>query len=345
VLGEEVQPGNMNEYLQSVDGYTAYGALKWLAASAYMGEFLSDGRLASRLSGAPTRPTTSAKTMGFIDTSLATDNTIVLGYKGGHYVWVPEQTTDGYLVRDPWWYDTITADDTKGTSTYVRDYNNTFTDARVLSVSDEPVAFSGTDFEAHLYTETAELLFTNAIGEQVGYVDGSVLLDLERASYGGIEVISVDGDTTGAPTGKHLLVYEAGETFTLEVVGTGVGEFELEFFTIDEFGETKSFTASGVTLPGVTTTFTFDLETGEIVEEPVELSDALAMLNIILVDATAQQKEFFANWMARFFAKDEERTTSQVLQQISALETLFVAKKVEHPLVPTVLERLRVVGE
>ena len=344
VLGEEVQPGNMNEYLQSVDGYTAYGALKWLAASAYMGEFLSDGRLASRLSGAPLRPTEGQSVMTFIDDALSTGMNAVLAYKNGHFLWVPEKTSDGYAVRDPWYYETLSAND-EDTGKFIKDYNNSFTDARVLAITENPVPFSGTDFEAHLYTETAELLFTNAAGAQVGYVDGSVLLDLERASYGGIEVISVDDGTTGAPTGKHLLVYEAGETFTLEVVGTEVGAFELEFFTIDEFGETKSFTASGVTLPGVTTTFTFDLETGEIVEESVELDDALALLDIVLADATAQQKEFFANWMTRFFAKDEERTTSQVLQQISALDTLFAAKKVEHPLVPTVLERLRVVGE
>ncbi len=340
VLGADVNPGNFNEYLQSVDGYTSNGALRWLAAGAYFSEFQSDGTLASRLNAVPVRPG-SQPAMSFIDDSLSEEGSVVLAYQDGHYVWLADKTDSKYTVLDPWWYNTLTADDVKtATSTYVRDYNNAFTDARVLNISESAESLSGTSIEAHLTSATAELLFENIAGDQVGYDAGQVVVDLEQASYGDIEIIALDGALAGADEGKHLLVYEAGEQFTIEVVGTGVGEFTFEFFTVDEFGETTTFTASGETLPGVTTTFTFDLETGEITEGPISEIELAELLNIVLADATTQQRKFFTRWIEKYFEKSEKRTVSQSLQQIDVLNKLFKAKKVKHPLAVSVIDLL-----
>tara|TARA_B100000508_G_scaffold24443_2_gene17615 strand:- start:8172 stop:10175 length:2004 start_codon:yes stop_codon:yes gene_type:complete len=345
ILGGDVNPGNINSYLQSVNGYTSNGAVRWLAASAYLGELTSEGKIATRFSGEPKRPGVGEDVMDFIDDSLVeTGENAVLGYKDGHFVWLPEKTTDGYVVRDPWWYETQTGDDIDPAGEdgeYIRDYDNLFTDARVIEISDDLIEFSGTGIEAHLTTETAEMLFKNAVGDKVGYEEGSVLIDLDRATYGNTEVIALDGVTTGAPGGKHLLVHEAGEEFTIDVIGTGVGEFELEFFTMDEFGDVQTFNLSGLTFPGVVTTFTFNLETGEVEELPISYEQFLLIMDSLLDGLSPQQKAFFERWAKKIFDNMEEKTISQTIQSIEVFGKLLVAKKVDNPIMGSVLDKLK----
>jgi hypothetical protein len=252
VLDGDVNPGNMNEYLENVGGYDSVGSLYWLAAQVYFGTFREDGSVESRFATPVKRPV-SESVMSFVNNALTDEKNAVLAYKNGHFVWVPEKTSDVYLVNDPWWYNTKTADDAFGDK--VRDYNNTFDDARVFSIADEPVVLSSGAFEAHV-RGTAELLFTKGTGEQVGYVDGGVVIDLEHASYDGTEVVSVNG--TSQTDGKSLLVYDTGSEFTIEVVGTESGEFSAEFFAVSPSGEIQTFELSGETIPGVVTTFTIN---------------------------------------------------------------------------------------
>lgn len=340
VLGDAVNPGNINEYLRSVGGYTSFGAVNWLAASAYLGEYTSSGKLASRFASAPTRPTSEATTMSFIDSSLEVDTNAVLAYKGGHFLWLPEKTAGGYVVQDPWWYETETADDVDNNQLYVKDYNNQFTDARVIKIHDEPVEFSGTDIELHLTSATAELLFTNSLGEKVGYSGGIILIDLDNASYGNTEIVSLNGSTANGEAGKHLLVYKAGKEFMAEVVGIESGEFTLEFFTIDEFGKITTFEFSGVTLPGITTTFTFNLETGEVNESEISYEQFISLLEAELAGYSKQQQKFFLKWTDKIFADLDNKTISQALQSIETYKKLLVAKKVDSPVLSNLLDLL-----
>jgi hypothetical protein len=331
VLGGDVNPKNINAYLQSVGGYASGGSVSWLAASAYLGEINSGGKLASRFASAPERPSSSAETMSLIDSALIEGNNAVLAYKNGHFLWVPEKTATSYIVRDPWWYDTLTADDVDNDQTYVRDYDNTFTDARIIKIHDEPVEFSGTDIEAHLTSETAQLLFTNVAGE-VGYSDGTVVVDLDRASYGNTEVIALDGAPVDANAGKHLLVYEAGSQFTIDVIGTDVGEFKLEFFTIDEYGGVKAFEFVGLTLPGMVTTFTFDLEAGTVTEQPISYEYFISILEHEMEGYSLQQRKFFIKWAEKIFENAEEKKSSQLLKSMEVFKKLLGAKEVDSTL-------------
>lgn len=339
VLGDDVNPGNINTYLQSVGGYTSYGTVRWLAASAYLGRYGSDGKLMTKL-GAPTF-TSDGNAMNEIDAAFATGTNAIIAFNGSHFVWLSEKTEDSYVVFDPAWYNTKTANDAvTGEAPYLYDYNNQFKGARIFPVYEEYQSVAELGIEAEILTETAQLLFTNAVGERVGYDGGEIVVDLDAAHYGDIENISLTGNLADAPKGKHLLVYDAGKEFTIEVVGTGEGEYSLEFFTLNEFGETTSFAVSGETYPGVTTTFTFDPETGEITEQPLTAEDIDDLLNEVLGGLTIQQQKFFRNWIDRFFVKQESKTASQLLQQVETLKKLFKAKKVEHPLSPTVIDVL-----
>ena len=335
ILGDDVNPGNMNAYLSDIDGYASGGALRWLAAQAYFGEFTGGGKIASRFSTPVQRP--YGNVMSFIDTALTNPKNAVLAYKNGHFVWLPEKTVNTYTVRDPWWYNTMTADD--NTADKVKDYNNVFEDARVLTIADEPVEFTGTDIEVHLQG-TAELLFKKATGQKVGYDNGTVVVGLDKASYGNTEIVSLGGAPLSGK-GKHLIVYEAGSTFTLDVVGTGTGSYQLEFFTISATGEVTTFEFSGQTLPGLTTTFNFDLTTGTATEQPITYEQFLRIVNTALAGATDQEKKFFLKWTEKIFNDLEKKTATQAIQSIQVYKKLLVAKKIQAPTLPAALDLLQ----
>lgn len=334
VVNDDVNPKNINNYLNITNGYDSEGSVKWLKAQAYVGNFNSEGKLESRY-----RYTEKVTTnvMSAIDAALADPNKEVLGYKNGHFVWIPAKDDSEYIVRDPLWYLTETAND-QAVPLLVRDYNNQFDSARILTILDEPVEFSGTDIEASVLSDTAELLFQNSVGEKVGYENGVILIDLEHASYGNTEIISIDGLNQNDVTGKSLLVYDAGNEFTIDVVGTDVGEFTLEFLTIDEFGNTQTFTFSGITLPGLSTTFSFNLETGEVVEQEISYEAFLGLVEQELNGYTDQQKKFFLRWTEKIFNKVEEKTITQLLQAIETYKKLLVAKKVDSDVLKNALD-------
>ncbi len=335
ILGDDVNPGNMNAYLSDIDGYASGGALRWLAAQAYFGGFTSGGKIASRFSTPVQRP--YGNVMSFIDTALTNPKNAALAYKNGHFVWLPEKTVNTYTVRDPWWYNTMTADD--NTADKVKDYNNVFEDARVLTIADEPVEFTGTDIEVHLQG-TAELLFKKATGQKVGYDNGTVVVGLDKASYGNTEIVSLGGAPLSGK-GKHLIVYEAGSTFTLDVVGTGSGTYTLEFFTISATGEVTTFEFSGQTLPGLTTSFNFDLTSGQATEQSITYERFLQIVNMQLVGATDQEKKFFLKWTEKIFNDLEKKTATQAIQSIQVYKKLLVAKKIQAPTLTAALDLLQ----
>ncbi len=338
IVGNDVNPKNINEYLRSVGGYTSDGSVYWLAMQAYLGELTNDGRLASRFQYVGKYE--GAAAMLAVDQYLENEGEYaVLAFKNslGHFIWLPAKTGDSYVVRDPFWYLTQTANDTTGAD--IKDYNDSFDSVRVFQISEEPVVASGSGVEAYL-KGTAELVYKDATGSAVGYTSGGTVVNLPNSSYGNAEVIGLNGTPSPNAGGKHLLVSDSSNEFTIEVIGTGTGGFEMEFFTISETGEVTTYTFSGQTIPGVTSTFTFNLETGEVKEEPISYEQFLNILSLQLDGYTDQQKAFFMKWANKMYSDMEEKTVSQALQSISVYGKLLVAKKVASPVLTSVLDLL-----
>ncbi|MEN9920412.1 MAG: hypothetical protein RL538_305 [Candidatus Parcubacteria bacterium] len=333
VVGRDVNPKNINEYLRSVGGYTSDGSVYWLAMQAYLGE-LVDGKLATRFKYE------GAVTGSGADEYLETEGEYaVLAFKNslGHFVWLPGKADTGYVVRDPFWYLTETSNDANGTS--VKDYNDSFDSARVFKVLDEAEAYSGDGVEMYL-KGTAELVYKDVAGNTVGYTEDGIVVDIDNSSYGNAEVIGLNGVPSSETDGRHLLVYDAQKEFTIDVIGTGFGEFEVELFTISETGEVTTFTFDGQTIPGVTSTFTINLETGEVTEEPISYEQFLDILDVTMEGYTEQQRAFFLKWAEKIYENMEDKTVSQALQGIEVYKKLLVAKKVESPVLHSVLDLL-----
>jgi hypothetical protein len=340
ILGQSPTPATINSYLKSANGYYGGGILNWLAASAYFGELAPDGTISTRLQYPP--EFIKSNVSSGMRASLDSGNKIVLAFDvtnptnedEGHFVWTPAYEGASFVVKDPLWYETSTSDDT-AVPYLVRDYNNAFEEARVYTVLDEAEPLSGTDIEV-VIQGTAELLYRSLSGDKVGYEDGNIIVSLDRAEYGNVSVVP----GANIIDGKTLLIHNAGDEFTIEVIGTGTGGFEMEFFTISETGEVTTYTFSGQTIPGVISTFTFNLETGEVKEEPISYEQFLNILSLQLDGYTDQQKAFFMKWAEKMYSDMEEKTVSQALQSISVYGKLLVAKKVESPVLTSLLDLL-----
>lgn len=336
VLGDDVNPLNMNEYLESVDGYLNNGGVWWSAGQAYLSELTPEG-LYSKLAWDAIYNTNSTSTL---DTKLTEGNHVVLGFsnvENGHFVWLADKTENSYVVFDPYWYNTMVANEAEASDT-VQTYDNTFESLRVYDVLPESQKVDASA-EAYL-TGTAELLFTKATGEKVGYEDGTVVIDLERSSYGEEGIISLTENIQ--EDNKHLLVSSAGDVFTLSVLGKGIGDYTLEMFTISDNGTTQTFEFTGKTFPGITTNFEFNLETGEVTELPVSSSDLQLVIDELLEGATPQQRAFFEKWTEKVLSDLENKTLTQALQTISTYKKLFVAKKVYASKVDLLIDALLV---
>ena len=339
VVGGDVNPKNINEYLRSVGGYTSDGSVYWLAMQAYMGELTDDGRLASRFQYVGKYE--GAAAMSAADQYLENEGEYaVLAFKNsiGHFVWLPAKTNASYVVRDPFWYLTQTADDATGTD--VKDYNNSFDSVRVFEVSEVPIVASGSGVEAYL-KGTAELIYKDTVGNTVGYTSSGTVVDLPNSSYGNAEVVGLNGTPSPNAGGKHLLVSDASNKFTIEVVGTGTGGFEIEFFTISETGEVTTYTFSGQTIPGVTSTFTFDLDTGEVTEQAITYEQFVNILNTQMAGYSVQQQKFFIKWAEKIFSDMENKTVSQAIQSIDVYKKLLIAKKIESLILTPVLDLIQ----
>lgn len=286
VLGDDVNPSNMNAYLESVGGYNEYGSVFWLAAQAYLSEITTDTKLASKLKW---EGSYYSNVTDVLDDRLENEDHAVLGFSsvsGGHFVRIASLFEDTYEVFDPYWYDTEFADETESSDT-VQNYNNNFESVRVYDIlSEAQVVDSGV--EAYL-VGTGELLFEKVSGEKVGYEGGSVVIDLDRSSYGDEGIISLVGNSNGHQ--KHLLVSDAGDDFTLEVLGTETGEFLLSLFTISESGEIETFEFEGSTVSGQVTKFTINLETGEVSEEIIPPEDDEEEIDLVSVIQAAVEGE------------------------------------------------------
>jgi hypothetical protein len=101
-----------------------------------------------------------------------------------------------------------------------------------------------------------------------------------------------------------------------------------------------TFTFDGQTIPGVTSTFTINLETGEVTEEPISYEQFLDILDVTMEGYTEQQRAFFLKWAEKIYENMEDKTVSQALQGIEVYKKLLVAKKVESPVLHSVLDLL-----
>lgn len=140
--GREINPENINAWLEDNNGYSSEGTVVWSAAAKYFGTE-DNGTFSSRYQAVTFG---NNDPMGVIDDALDKNEKDVLGFKTGHFVFLTEKLENAaYALNDPHWYETQTADDvvTGANSGTVKDYDGSFSQARALWVDAEPSLIKG----------------------------------------------------------------------------------------------------------------------------------------------------------------------------------------------------------
>lgn len=257
--GKEVNPLNINAWLEAHDGYAPGGLIKWdKVAKEYLGIRQSDD-IYQRLALTGFRISPSAA-----DDILAETHPVIIRNEDAYHFLVATSkigragdTT--YLVRDPSWYNTRTLNDTR--ASFVRPYNNHFDYAIVYTKLPEPqkvLSFSSVEF---YLASPAELLFTDALGRRVGTdpATGISYDEIPGAHYyreSSYESSEFDVDPAGQHEIKVLTLPDAPDgAHELVVIGTGAGTYTLTAHLQTNTGEVtkRMFTAS--TTPGKVTAY------------------------------------------------------------------------------------------
>ena len=255
--GSSVNPLHMNAWLLDNKGYSPDGSVLWNYALAYLGEE-KDGKVMSRLS-LDGHNETDTNTIGeFVDNA---NPSLGFNKKEGHYV-VLTHTIDegGFSVKDPLWYNTKTTDDERDVAGKVQDYNDVVSKANLIGYN--PALTPLPESVEIVLESPAELLVTDERGRRLGYdvETNTFVSEIPGGSYDREDFI-LNPENPSANPHKKKRVYirkPEGEKFAVEVIGTGVGEYQLSFAVTDGkgglFGEQIASTTSVGKVDGYTVT-------------------------------------------------------------------------------------------
>jgi hypothetical protein len=337
--GTEINPGSLNHWLEQNSGYTQYGSIIWSAAAKYFGT-VSDGVYSSRYQGITFG---NSDPMGAIDAALATSSQDAVGYKAGHYVFLSDKTTDSYIVRDPFWYDTVTAndnenDDNKGT---VNDYNNSFEQARIFTINDEASEIKGS-IEV-VIASPVELRITQADGLRAGYLNEGVpsLNEIALSGYDRDTYINLEGRlSVPTTTQKHLILNKAGGKNKLELIGVGDGDYSLYVYVTGADGLTYVKENEGVIRNGEVLEFIIDVDTGSIVLVNSDDDDGDGP-EYNRGNKSETHNKFFTKWLTKIESELDNGKLHQVRKHLDTFEKLLKAKKESNHWWTNRLEQIR----
>jgi hypothetical protein len=308
--GTNVDPGSMNDWLLSHDGYTADGSILWLYALAFLGEE-KNGKVMSTLTldGEGTAVTDAESIQTFV---MEENPAVAFSKDKGHWFLLNGVTETGYYVRDPFWYETETTNDVKDVESHVQGYDDVVTKANLFTHSKTPQALP--EAIETVLESPAELLLTDSKGRRLGYDAGVVVDEIEGGSYDQEDFIRDPGDVSDAEphyAKRLMLVKPQGNTFELSVIGTGEGTYSLTTAVSDGKGKLTNTAYEDETSSGAVHTYTIvtDLES---IELPSYLRDILALI------PQSEQKKFVQAFEVVFkqTEKDHVAVTGTLIQNL-----------------------------
>lgn len=240
--GSEANPENMNSWLIEHGGYDQTGSIFWAAAQQYLGTEQNGTWYSHLVEDAHYANVDEAKAAveagKIIMANSPSDD------DGRHFYLVTNKQGDKYGVRDPYWYETETLNDTVD-SVNIRDYNNEFTSAHIYSYSADLEEIPGA-LEIHL-NSPAELVLIDSEGRKLGYDPRTdeEFADIPGGHYAYESTYSTS-DATSTGSSQHvtkvLYVKNPGtEAYMLQVIGTDDGDYDLAVYkrAVGAMGESE----------------------------------------------------------------------------------------------------------
>ncbi len=255
--GLDVNPSNLNNWLNENDGYTNNGSVRWERLLDY-----SDGKFKFDISSMDL-----GQDFIELNNQLNLNKPTILNVKGfylsnGHFLVATNKLENSYEIRDPSWYFTETLNDFDPNNSNFdfitpKDYNNEFVGIRAFEYSENPNILTQDNLMSVYLGSPADFVVINELGQRTGKdpITGVEYNEIPNAYYGEEVYESPFDPIPVTSTNKiaYILEPNIGE-YDIQVIGTGNGDYSLSTYADVLNGEDSSNTSS-ITFDGGITNY------------------------------------------------------------------------------------------
>jgi len=249
-----VNPDNLNEWLKENNGYDKNENINWTTAIKYFGK-KEDGKDKQFLTIG-----------GYLKNQTAIENVLSGGpivAKTGpagyvHYITLDSALDSGYEISDPYWFNTHYTNQDRNYVNDIQDYDDTIVEAMDVTYHDIPVV-AKKSLEIHL-ASPAEFVVTDSAGNKFGYDPRTNTTYESVASSDYWHETQISSGPEEAPKDVHVIKYgwvldAVNSPYTIEVIGTGSGEYDLSVLLTEEGGESTQLEFASSTNEGEAHTY------------------------------------------------------------------------------------------
>jgi hypothetical protein len=242
-FSDEVDPIALNAWLNSHNGYGHRGDVDWYKVAVYSGNQV---KFAERTEGVD-----NAKLDQYLN-----QNRPAIAYMnkarkqpnskgGGHFVVIGNKLGNTYEIRDPANYDTYTLNDQPQLNKKIRTYFNGYDGLRLFQPSNG-VAQNYT--KIHM-ASPADILITDTLGRRVGKnpLTGESFQEIPNSVYLSESIDNVEAEDSELNNHEWKTAYipNLGNTYDLDVFGTGDGSYRLDIEKVPTTGTEQTFVYEG----------------------------------------------------------------------------------------------------
>lgn len=296
----EVNPDNFNEWLKANNGYDSNEHINWTSAIKYFSrkdvnqykQFLTIGGYLKQLPA--------------INAALSDGPVLAKSNPAGytHFFTIDSALDNGYEISDPYWFNTEYTNEVQDYVNNVQDYDDVILAAKDIKYHSSPI-LAKKSLEVHL-ASPAEFVVTDNEGNRFGYDPRTDTTYEEIATSDYWYETDIASGPEEAPTDVHVTKYgwildAAHSPYTIEVIGTSDGEYDLSVLLTETGGESTQLEFSSTTSDGEMHSYIINFKGDEPGEVSVE--DKL----LAFLDWKRSKLEYMPRFLARIVAKKLDR--------------------------------------
>lgn len=248
INNNDVNPGTLNNWLKGNNGYVGGGSVNWMKIAEYSGNKIKYDYVKSG---------DYLNNYALLDEYLYNNQPAITkektgrgGLNGNHFIVIDNKFTSTYSVKDPAWYNTLTLDETTDSPNKIRGYENGFDGLRLFYPSNG-VAESSMSLTLG---SPAELLVIDSLGRKLGKdpVSGNIYNEIPNGSYFSDSMDDPFSESIGlSHESKSIYIGNpASGNYDIRVIGTGSGDYSLDFLAYGNNGASYNKSFSGTTENG-----------------------------------------------------------------------------------------------
>lgn len=258
----DTNPGKINDWLNSNGGYSGPN-LYWSKAIEYLGYIDDDKKIVKLSFDHYNEPSTSSWIDAYVDNAKP-----IVAYSNvyGHYFVIDGKSNGIYTIKDPYWYNTKTLNDSKNIANHTQDYNSYFTKANLFSYLEMPKRIAAS---VGIYLASpAELIVTDPKGRKLGRdpINNIIYDEIPDSSYTAEGAIISSEDSLDEIHEKKVIYIPnpIDGLYDIHVIGTGAGDYTLTSLLYDDGGDSKEIIQEGNIVQNDIQEFELDYSTQDV---------------------------------------------------------------------------------